>query len=62
MSQLHENGNKSEKVILVAVHEGLERSGKASLEELKELVKTAGGTTVGVLEQNLKYIHPGTYL
>lgn len=62
MSQLHENGNKSEKVILVAVHEGLERSGKASLEELRELVKTAGGTTVGVLEQNLKYIHPGTYL
>lgn len=62
MSQLHENGNKSEKVILVAVHEGLERSGKASLEELRELVKTAGGATVGVLEQNLKYIHPGTYL
>ena len=33
-----------------------------SLDELEELVDTAGGVTVGRLIQNREHIHPGTYL
>lgn len=62
MFQLYENDIEQEKVILVAVHEGRSENNDASLEELKELVKTAGAITLGVLEQNLEYAHPGTYL
>ena len=32
------------------------------MEELRELVKTAGAETVGVVIQNRENIHPGTYL
>lgn len=62
MSKLHINENEKEQVILVAVHSRQESDGNASLEELKELVKTAGAKTIGVLEQNLEYVNPGTYL
>ncbi|MGN0436898.1 MAG: GTPase HflX [Lachnospiraceae bacterium] len=62
MSKFHMNENEKEKVVLVAVHDRFDREGNASLEELKELVKTAGATTLGVLEQNLEYPNPGTYL
>lgn len=62
MEKFHLNENEKERVILVAVHEHSEKDGGASLEELRELVKTAGAVTVGVLEQNLEYVNPGTYL
>lgn len=62
MSKLHMNENEKERVILVAVHDRFDRDGNASLEELKELVRTTGAVTLGVLEQNLEYANPGTYL
>lgn len=62
MAKFHINESEKERVILVAVHQRHEGDGSASLEELKELVKTAGATTLGVLEQNLEYANPGTYL
>ncbi len=62
MFQLYDNDVKQERVILVAVHQGRSEYNDASLNELKELVKTAGAITLGVMEQNLEYAHPGTYL
>ena len=56
MEKFHLNENEKERVILVAVHEHSEKDGGASLEELRELVKTAGAVTVGVLEQNLESV------
>lgn len=57
-----ETGRKKEKVILVAV--GLEDTEKAeqSLDELGELVKTAGADVVGQMIQLRDVIHPGTYI
>ena len=62
MADLIQNKKDIERVILVAAHDRYERESKASLDELRELVKTAGAETVGVLEQNLDTIHPVTYL
>ena len=55
-----------ERVILVAV--SLDESGhedsttEESLQELAELVRTAGAETVGQIIQNRERIHPGTYV
>ncbi|WP_313181851.1 GTPase HflX [Lacrimispora sp.] len=51
-----------ERVILVAVSTGDENDTRASLDELEELVKTAGAVTVDKIIQNRERIHPGTYL
>lgn len=53
---------QTERVILVGVSEQDEDDTKDSLEELKELVKTAGAKTVGVVIQNRAKVHPGTYV
>ena len=53
---------QTERVILVGVSEQDEDDTKDSLEELKELVKTAGAETVGVVIQNRAKVHPGTYV
>lgn len=62
MARFHKNEEEQERVVLVAVHDRHDEDGEASLEELRELVKTAGATTVGVLEQNLEYANPQSYL
>lgn len=59
---MSEHENQKEKVILIAVHDRKETDKEASLWELRELVKTAGAQVLGVLEQNLEYVNPGTYL
>ncbi|MBR7020041.1 MAG: GTPase HflX [Lachnospiraceae bacterium] len=63
---MYETGEETEKVLLVAVAaEGPDSgadSAEESLDELAELVKTAGAETVGRLIQNRESAHPGTYL
>lgn len=51
-----------EKVILVGVQEQDGDDTERSLKELKELVKTAGASAVGVVIQKRELIHPGTYV
>lgn len=51
-----------EKVILVGVSEQDGDDAEDSVEELKELVKTAGVAVVGTLIQKREKIHPGTYV
>lgn len=57
-----EIGKKEERVILVGVCLGLERETEESLDELEELVKTAGAVSVGRVIQKRDEIHPGTYV
>ena len=60
---MFETAGQSERVILVGVNEGGdEQEVRESLEELGELVETAGGQPVGTLMQNREKIHPGTYI
>lgn len=51
-----------EKVILVGVQENNGEDTEESLQELAELVRTAGAEAVGSLIQNREAIHPGTYI
>ena len=63
MEKMYETAQKPEKVILVGVNEGGdEKEVRESLDELGELVKTAGAEPVAVLVQNREKIHPGTYI
>ena len=62
MAELYELKEVEERVILVAVSTSEEDDTEESLDELAELVKTAGAVTVGRLVQNRERIHPGTYL
>ena len=57
-----ENREEKERVILVGVCVSDGDDTEASLEELKELVKTAGAETVDVIIQNREAVHPGTYV
>lgn len=59
---LHETKEAEEQVILVSVslHDGSES--EASLDELEELVQTAGANTVGRMIQSREQIHPSTYI
>ena len=57
-----ELSKKQEKVILVGVHTEEHDDTEQSLDELQELVATAGAVTVGRITQNLSQIHPGTYV
>jgi len=51
-----------ERVILVGVQKSDAENMEESLDELAELVKTAGAYPVGRLIQNREKIHPGTYI
>ncbi len=51
-----------ERVILVGVQENDGEDTGESLEELRELARTAGAETVGVLIQKRESVHPGTYI
>lgn len=62
MAELIELKEQEERVILVAVSTGDEDDAVHSLDELDELVETAGAVTVGKMIQNRENIHPGTYL
>lgn len=62
MAHFFDNRQEEERVILVAVHEKRDSATDASLDELKELVKTAGAVSVGTLTQNLEYANSVTYL
>lgn len=62
MAELIEIGEQQERVILFAASTNASDDTEASVEELRELVKTAGAETVGVVIQNRENIHPGTYL
>lgn len=59
---MEEIKRQEERVILVGVSEQDGDDTKDSLEELRELVKTAGADTVGVVIQNREKAHPGTYV
>lgn len=61
MTERIETEKPEERVILVGI--GLwEDDGRESLDELEELVGTAGAVTVGRLIQNREQVHPGTYI
>lgn len=51
-----------ERFVLVGVSEQDGDDAQDSIEELKELVKTAGGETAGVIIQRRERMHPGTYV
>lgn len=62
MAELTEMEALVERVILVGVTQQTMENGEESLDELEELVNTAGAVTVGRLIQNREQIHPGTYI
>ena len=51
-----------DRVVLVAVQASAGENAEESLDELEELVQTAGGCTVGRIIQNREAVHPGTYV
>lgn len=59
---MYETKENVEKVILVAVSTGNEEDATESLDELEELVKTAGAEVVGRIVQNLEHINNATYV
>lgn len=62
MAELYENREEQEQVILVAVSVQDEISTEASLDELAELVKTAGGVVAGRFVQNRQMADMATYI
>ena len=62
MAELIDLKEVEERVILVAVSTGDGADAAASLDELEELVKTAGAVTADKVIQNRERIHPGSYL
>lgn len=59
---MYEVNEEQERVILVGVSDVREDSIFESLDELEELVSTAGAVSVGKLIQNREKLHPGTYI
>lgn len=61
-----ENGDKTERAVLAGVHTGtrgeLNDTTDESIEELSELVKTAGGETVCTVIQNKQELEAATYM
>mgnify|MGYP000945428167 FL=1 len=62
MQELISTEEKEEKFILVSVSTSNEKETKSSLDELEELIYTAGAMSVGRLVQNRERIHAATYL
>lgn len=62
MAELIELKSIEERVILAAVQASEQDDTKACLDELEELVETAGGITVAKVIQKRERVHPGTYL
>ena len=61
MPEMIEMEQAPERLLLAAVDTGRGENVEESLEELGELVKTAGGIPALTLVQNREAIHPGTY-
>lgn len=59
---MYDNDELVEKLILVGVSVTDGDDTKASLDELAELIKTAGAQSVGYVVQNRENIHPGMYV
>lgn len=59
---MHENKQIEERVILVGVSQNAGDDTADSLEELAELVQTAGAAAVGCVIQNLERRNPATYV
>ena len=57
-----ETKEQQEKIILVAVNTGFEADAIDSLDELEELVETAGGEVVGRVIQNIDHINNALYI
>ena len=62
MAELYDNEEIQERVILVGVSEQDGDDTNDSLDELSELVKTAGAVSVGRIVQNRQSAHPGLYV
>lgn len=62
MAEAYEIEEIEEKVILVGVSEQDGDDAEDSLEELAELVRTAGAAVAGTIIQKRESIHPGTYV
>ncbi|MDE7063356.1 MAG: GTPase HflX [Lachnospiraceae bacterium] len=62
MSEVSENNDILERVILVGVCLEDGDDTQDSLDELAELVKTAGAISVGSVIQNRQSVHPGLYI
>ncbi len=62
MEKTYEVLEKPERVILIGVSTYENDDTEQSLEELKDLVKTAGAYTVATVIQNREAIHSGTYI
>ncbi len=58
---MFDNQKPQESFILIGVSEDSHDDIEVSLDELSELVDTAGGIVVGRMVQNLERAHPGTY-
>ena len=59
---MYETAENTEKIILVAVATGNEDDAMESLDELEELVNTAGAVVMGRVIQNLDHINNTTYV
>ena len=62
MAQVYDTEEEIERVILVGVQLDDDEDAESSLEELKELAKTAGAETVGKVIQPRDRFHPATYI
>ncbi|NLL00543.1 MAG: GTPase HflX [Clostridiales bacterium] len=62
MAKLYELEDQEERFILIGVAVSDNDDTKESLDELSELVSTAGGFTVGMIIQNREKVHPSTYI
>lgn len=60
--KLYDIKEEPEKVILVAVSTTTEEETRESLDELEELIETAGAVSVGKMIQNRERVESGTYL
>lgn len=62
MTELYEIKEEKERFILLGVSQPDHNDTEESIDELEELVATAGGITVGRIIQNRLAIHPRTYI
>ena len=62
MQEFFKTETIQERVLLIGVRTGEADDADGSLDELEELVKTAGALTVGRVIQNREAVHPTTYI
>ena len=62
MASVFEVAEESEKVILIGVSTHEHDDTEESIEELKDLVRTAGAVPVATVIQNRETVHSGTYI